>query len=94
MTMNKIVDGVIVPLTEAEIAERQAEEAAWLAGKQDRQAVAARAERDRLLTASDWTQVADAPVDQIAWAEYRQALRDVPEQAGFPENAVWPTKPN
>jgi hypothetical protein len=53
-----------------------------------------RTERDRLLAASDWTQVADAPVDQAAWAEYRQALRDVPEQAGFPENVVWPTKPN
>jgi hypothetical protein len=52
-----------------------------------------RAERDRLLAASDWTQVADAPIDQAAWAEYRQALRDVPEQEGFPENVVWPTKP-
>jgi hypothetical protein len=53
-----------------------------------------RTQRDRLLAASDWTQVADAPVDRAAWAEYRQALRDVPEQAGFPENVVWPTKPN
>jgi hypothetical protein len=52
-----------------------------------------RTERDRLLSASDWTQVADAPVDQAAWAEYRQALRDVPEQEGFPENVVWPTEP-
>jgi hypothetical protein len=52
-----------------------------------------RAERDRLLKASDWTQVADAPVDQAAWAAYRQALRDVPQQEGFPENVVWPIKP-
>ena len=52
-----------------------------------------RFERDRLLVASDWTQVADAPVNQAAWAEYRQALRDIPEQEGFPENVVWPTKP-
>jgi hypothetical protein len=52
-----------------------------------------RAERDRLLAASDWTQVADAPVDQAAWAAYRQALRDVPDQAGFPENINWPPKP-
>lgn len=53
--------------------------------------------RDRrgvLLVASDWTQVADATVDQAAWAAYRQALRDVPQQAGFPENVVWPTAPN
>ena len=53
----------------------------------------ARGQRDSLLAASDWTQVADAPVDQSAWATYRQALRDVPEQAGFPGEIVWPEKP-
>lgn len=37
--------------------------------------------------------VADAPVDQAAWAVYRQALRDVPQQEGFPENIVWPESP-
>jgi len=52
-----------------------------------------RAERDRLLAASDWTQVADAPVDQAAWAAYRQALRDIPQQEGFPHNVAWPVKP-
>jgi hypothetical protein len=52
-----------------------------------------RAERDGLLAASDWTQVADAPVDQAAWAAYRQALRDVPDQKGFPENVIWPVLP-
>jgi hypothetical protein len=52
-----------------------------------------RAERDALLAASDWTQVADAPVDQAAWATYRQALRDVPAQNGFPESIVWPVAP-
>lgn len=54
---------------------------------------AARTKRDRLLIASDWTQVADAPVDQAAWATYRQALRDIPQQAGFPDDVTWPTKP-
>jgi hypothetical protein len=44
-----------------------------------------RAQRDRLLAASDWTQVADAPVDQAAWATYRQALRDLPDAEGFPD---------
>lgn len=34
--------------------------------------------RDNELKATDWTQVADAPVDQAAWATYRQALRDLP----------------
>ena len=53
-----------------------------------------RAERDRLLAESDWTQVADAPVVQLEWATYRQALRDIPQQAGFPENVTWPEEPN
>jgi hypothetical protein len=52
-----------------------------------------RSERNRLLAASDWTQVADAPVDQAAWAEYRQALRNVTRQAGFPHSIAWPSKP-
>jgi hypothetical protein len=53
-------------------------------------ATQARAQRDGLLAASDWTQVADAPVDQAAWATYRQALRDITAQAGFPESIDWP----
>lgn len=49
--------------------------------------------RDSLLAKSDWTQVADAPVDQTAWVEYRQKLRDVPQQAGFPHEVDWPAEP-
>lgn len=49
--------------------------------------------RDSLLAACDWTQVADAPVNQAAWSTYRQALRDLPDQAGFPDNVTWPTAP-
>ena len=49
--------------------------------------------RNSLLTASDWTQVIDAPVNQAAWATYRQALRDIPQQSGFPQTVVWPTQP-
>ena len=59
----------------------------------DAEADEVRSERDKLLAATDWTQVADAPVDQAAYAEYRQALRDVPEQAGFPIDVDWPQKP-
>jgi hypothetical protein len=44
-----------------------------------------RGHRDRLLSGSDWTQVADAPVDQAAWATYRQALRDLPQAEGWPD---------
>ncbi len=49
--------------------------------------------RGNKLTESDWTQVADAPVDKHAWAKYRQALRDVPLQPGFPYSAIWPEQP-
>lgn len=52
-----------------------------------------RVERDKLLQQSDWTQVPDAPVDQAAWAAYRQALRDLPENTTDPANPVWPSKP-
>lgn len=52
-----------------------------------------RQKRNDKLTASDWTQVADAPVDQEAWAAYRQALRDLPSQEGFPNEVTWPTEP-
>jgi hypothetical protein len=59
----------------------------------EKKSAQARSERDQLLSASDWTQVADAPVDQAAWATYRQSLRDIPQQAGFPSNVTWPSKP-
>lgn len=63
------------------------------APSEEQLATAARSERDRLLKDSDWTQVPDAPVDQTAWADYRQALRDVPQQVGFPNDIDWPQKP-
>jgi len=59
----------------------------------EQEAEEARTQRDALLLQSEWTQLPDAPVDQQAWAEYRQALRDVPEQANFPTDIDWPVKP-
>ncbi|RNM21087.1 phage tail protein [Dickeya undicola] len=56
-------------------------------------AEAARRQRDNLLLASDWTQASDAPVDQQTWRSYREILRQVPEQAGFPHNVEWPVLP-
>lgn len=53
-----------------------------------------RAARDKLLKNSDWTQVDDAPVDKSAWATYRQLLRDLPLQSGFPNTITWPTEPS
>ena len=49
--------------------------------------------RDRELAATDWTQLPDAPCDKQAWAEYRQALRDLPAQHIDPKQIVWPEKP-
>lgn len=63
------------------------------AAKDAEVAKAVRANRDLMLSQSDWTQVADAPVNKAAWATYRQALRDLPSQAGFPHNITWPNKP-
>jgi len=59
----------------------------------EQQAVSARSQRNYLLANSDWTQVPDAPVDQTAWATYRQALRDITSQQGFPHDISWPEKP-
>jgi hypothetical protein len=52
-----------------------------------------RTERTEKLKDSDWTQVADASVDKAAWAVYRQALRDITGQQGFPWTITWPTQP-
>lgn len=50
--------------------------------------------RNGLLSASDWTQAADAPVDAKTWAAYRQALRDLPATIKDPTQPVdWPTPP-
>lgn len=54
----------------------------------------ARSIRDRLLAESDWTQNGDVPqTTKDLWMAYRQALRDIPQQTGFPENIQWPVKP-
>jgi len=54
--------------------------------------VVVRSERDSFLAATDWTANSDVTMSD-AMREYRQALRDVPAQAGFPDNVMWPVKP-
>lgn len=49
--------------------------------------------RDEELRLSDWTQLPDAPVDKLSWAEYRQALRDLPLQDVSPDKVKFPEKP-
>lgn len=75
----------VEPLTAEELAEKQAAKA-----------LAIRAQRDRLLQQSDWVvirsyeQAENVPLE---WTEYRQALRDIPQQTGFPSEVSWPTVP-
>jgi hypothetical protein len=58
-----------------------------------KQAANVRAERNAKLAASDWTQLADSTADKAVWAEYRQALRDITGQEGFPWTVEWPVQP-
>ena len=53
-------------------------------------------QRVELLYESDWTQIPNNPLTaekQQEWADYRQQLRDITTQSGYPFNVVWPTKP-
>lgn len=77
--------GVVTTAAEAE--------AAYKAMKDAEQAKAIRDQRVVKLRDSDWTQVIDAPVDQAVWGSYRQALRDVTTQVGFPWTVEWPVSP-
>jgi hypothetical protein len=49
--------------------------------------------RNAELVRTDWTQLADVPIDKAAWATYRQALRDLPAQGGQAEAAIFPVAP-
>ena len=79
--------------TDTEDATAAEQEAAYKAQKDAEQSKAVRKDRNQRLKDTDWTQVADAPVDKAAWAAYRQALRDITAQVGFPWNVTWPTQP-
>lgn len=62
----------------------------------DRASANVRGKRNQLLNDSDWTQLADSPLDadaKAAWALYRENLRMVPQQAGFPWEVQWPEQP-
>jgi hypothetical protein len=69
------------------------QETAYKAQKDAEQATNVRNQRTEMLEDCDWTQLADSTADKTAWATYRQALRDVPSQAGFPWTITWPTQP-
>ena len=84
----------VIPYTTEEQAEYDAKKAAWDAGADTRKAAEVRVERNAKLAATDWTQAADTPqAIKDKYAPSRQALRDVPAQAGFPWAVDWPTQP-
>ena len=70
---------------------------AYCFAKDAEQGNVVRAQRNQLLAESDWTQLVDSPLDshtKLLWAQYREDLRAVPQQPGFPWEITWPTKPN
>tara|TARA_R110002126_G_scaffold24348_3_gene84858 strand:+ start:836 stop:1096 length:261 start_codon:yes stop_codon:yes gene_type:complete len=85
--MYKYVNGVLVELSEDEVN-------AFEAGDADNADALniVRADRDGLLATTDWWVLPDRTATQ-AQLDYRTALRNVPQQEGFPDNVSWPTKP-
>jgi hypothetical protein len=79
------IDGVTTTAAEAE--------AAYKATKDAEQSASVRTSRNDKLAACDWTQLADSTADKTVWATYRQSLRDVTAQDGFPWNVTWPEAP-
>lgn len=61
--------------------------------RNDGKASETRTIRNEKLAETDWTQLSDSTVDKSAWAVYRQELRDIPLQSGFPLDVIWPTNP-
>jgi hypothetical protein len=91
---HKLIDGVQVPLTAEEIAQRQADELAWNAGAFDRAMNALRSKRNSLLSATDYLALSDNTMTPEMTA-YRQSLRDITEGLTTKEQVeavVFPTK--
>jgi hypothetical protein len=90
--MKKLVNRILVDFTEEEMTEMESVTAVFNANVSVEQKADVRAERDQLLQATDWQALSDNTMSQ-EMTTYRQALRDVPDQDGFPFSVVWPTKP-
>jgi len=80
--------------SEGEVQTVDAQTTAYRAKIDADAAATVRSQRDTKLSECDWTQTNDSPLKaESTWTTYRQALRDVPTQAGFPHTVTWPTKP-
>ena len=89
----KNVNGSTIQLTAEEETARDAEEAAWTADADNRNAARVREERNALLAETDYLALSDVTMSD-AWKTYRQNLRDIPAQSGFPNSVTYPTKPS
>ena len=87
------IGGTRVQFSDAEEAARDAEESAVAADADNRAAARVREERDRLLAETDYLALSDVTMSS-AWTTYRQNLRDIPAQSGFPNSVTYPTKPS
>ena len=92
MPRHDMIDGVAVPFTPEQETARDAEEAAWAAGANDRAFVELRTKRDQLLNNTDWWASTDLSISE-AQTSYRQALRDLPANTADPADPTWPEKP-
>ena len=91
---SKYVLGPIFTDNEDGTAAQQ--EAAYKAQKDAEQAASVRSDRDRRLAKTDWRVIKvleEGSLQDFDWAAYRQMLRDVPSQDGFPWNVTWPVEP-
>ena len=86
------INGVRVQFTAEEETARDAEEQAWRDGAFDRAIARLRERRNNLLKATDFYALSDVTMSEDM-ETYRQELRDIPEQAGFPNSITWPDEP-
>jgi hypothetical protein len=99
MAEHKLVDGIQIPLSAEEIAQRQADEIAWNAGAFDRSLASLRQKRNALLASCDWTILQDSTLTSAKkseWMVYRTDLRNITQGLTTVEqvNAVsFPVKP-
>jgi hypothetical protein len=82
-----ILDGWVYTIEVQEMTEEEKQAVT------DSEAANIRAVRNRMLSETDWTQIDDSPVDKLIWKTYRQELRDISGQEGFPWAVEWPTVP-